>query len=103
MTFRQLDAVPALTELSAEERMFRASVREFAEREVRPLVREMDEHAKIPRTLIDRLFELGVMGIEIPEAHGGPGRRSSRRCSPSRRCPKSIPPWPCSSTCKTRW
>ena len=33
----------------------------------------MDEHAKIPRALVDKLFELGVMGIEIPEAHGGAG------------------------------
>jgi len=49
------------------------SVREFAEAQVRPLVREMDEHAKIPRSLIDQLFELGVMGIEIPESHGGSG------------------------------
>ena len=33
----------------------------------------MDEHAKIPRTLIDKLFDLGVMGIEVPEAYGGAG------------------------------
>ena len=59
--------------LSDDERLFRDSVFEFADREVRPLVREMDEHAKIPRQLIDRLFELGVMAIEIPEAHGGAG------------------------------
>jgi alkylation response protein AidB-like acyl-CoA dehydrogenase len=62
---------PPLTLLAEDERIFRDSVRAFAETEVRPLVREMDEHAKIPRTLIDRLFELGVMGIEIPEAYGG--------------------------------
>src|SRR5207253_110658 len=48
-------------------------VYEFADREIRPLVREMDEHAKIPRSLIDKLFDLGVMGIEIPEADGGGG------------------------------
>ena len=45
----------------------------LAEAQVRPLVREMDEHAKIPRTLIDQLFELGLMGIEVPEAYGGAG------------------------------
>jgi alkylation response protein AidB-like acyl-CoA dehydrogenase len=42
---------------------------------VQPLVREMDEQAKIPRSLIDQLFDLGVMGIEIPEAFGGSGGR----------------------------
>src|SRR5689334_16401838 len=35
----------------------------------------MDEHAKIPRDLIDQLFDLGVMGIEVPESHGGAGGR----------------------------
>jgi alkylation response protein AidB-like acyl-CoA dehydrogenase len=62
-----------LTLLAEDEVLFRDSVREFAEAQVRPLVREMDEQAKIPRTLIDRLFDLGVMGIEIPEAYGGAG------------------------------
>jgi len=63
--------VTALTALSDDERLFQQSVYEFAIREIRPLVREMDEHAKIPRILIDRLFALGVMGIEVPEIHGG--------------------------------
>jgi alkylation response protein AidB-like acyl-CoA dehydrogenase len=64
---------PALTRLSEDERLFRDSVYEFAHREIRPLVREMDEQAHIPRELIAKLFDLGVMGIEIPEAHGGAG------------------------------
>jgi alkylation response protein AidB-like acyl-CoA dehydrogenase len=64
---------PALTALSEDERLFRDSVYQFADREVRPHVREMDDHAKIPRELVDRLFELGVMGIEIPESYGGAG------------------------------
>jgi alkylation response protein AidB-like acyl-CoA dehydrogenase len=68
-------AALALTMLSEDETLFRDSVFEFADREVRPLVREMDEHAKIPKTLIDKLFDLGVMGIEIPEAFGGAGAR----------------------------
>ena len=62
-----------LTLLAEDEQIFRDSVREFAEAQVRPLVREMDEHAKIPKDLITRLFDLGVMGIEIPEAYGGAG------------------------------
>jgi alkylation response protein AidB-like acyl-CoA dehydrogenase len=64
-------APPPLTTLAEDEVLFRDSVRAFAEAEVRPLVREMDEHAKIPRPLIDRLFDLGVMGIEVPDAYGG--------------------------------
>ncbi len=59
--------------LSEDETLFRDSVYEFADREIRPLVREMDEHAKIPRSLVDKLFDLGVMAIEIPESYGGAG------------------------------
>jgi alkylation response protein AidB-like acyl-CoA dehydrogenase len=62
-----------LTTLSDDERLFRDSVYEFADREIRPLVREMDEHAKIPAELAAKLFALGVMGIEIPEPFGGSG------------------------------
>jgi alkylation response protein AidB-like acyl-CoA dehydrogenase len=69
----QLQFVPPLTTLNEDERLFRDSVYEFADREIRPLVRDMDEHAKIPRDLIDKLFDLGVMGIEIPETYGGAG------------------------------
>ena len=64
-----------LTILAEDERIFRDSVRDFAEAQVRPLVREMDEHAKFPKSLIDQLFELGVMGIEVPETFGGSGGR----------------------------
>jgi alkylation response protein AidB-like acyl-CoA dehydrogenase len=64
---------PPLTLLSEDERLFRDSVYAFADREVRPLVREMDEQARIPRDLIRKLFDLGVMAIEIPEVHGGGG------------------------------
>jgi butyryl-CoA dehydrogenase/short/branched chain acyl-CoA dehydrogenase len=62
-----------LTDLSEDENMFREQVRDFAEREVRPLVRSMEEAGQIPRALIDKCFELGLMGIEIPEEHGGAG------------------------------
>lgn len=73
---QQLDiSAQPLTVLAEDERIFRDSVFEFADQQVRPLVRQMDEEAKIPRQLIDRLFELGVMGIEIPESYGGAGAR----------------------------
>jgi len=62
-----------LTTLSDDEQAFYDSVAEFANKEVRPLVREMDEHGKIPRQLIDQLFGLGVMGVEVPEALSGAG------------------------------
>jgi alkylation response protein AidB-like acyl-CoA dehydrogenase len=62
-----------LTTLSDDEQLFRDSVYEFADREVRPLVRQMDDEAKIPHALIEKLFSLGVMGIEIPETLGGGG------------------------------
>ena len=65
----------ALTMLSEDERLFRDSVYEFADREIRPLVREMDERAAIAKPLIDKLFDLGVMGIEVPESYGGGGAR----------------------------
>ena len=64
---------PALTALSEDEVIFRDSVRQFADQQIRPLVRDMDEHAKLPRDLVDQLFDLGVMGIEIPERFGGSG------------------------------
>ena len=70
---QQIDTIPALTRLSQDEALFRDSVYEFADREIRPNVYEMDEHAKIPPQLIDKLFDLGVMGIEVPESYGGAG------------------------------
>ncbi|CAN5707528.1 acyl-CoA dehydrogenase [soil metagenome] len=69
------DYIPPLTALTEDEQIFRSSVREFAERRIGPLVRQMDEQAHIPRELVAELFDLGVMGIEIPESHGGAGGR----------------------------
>ena len=62
-----------LTRLSEDERLFRDSVYEYADREVRPFVREMDEHSKVRPELLRQLFDLGVMGIEIPDSFGGAG------------------------------
>ncbi len=69
------DLTVPLTTLTEDEVLFRDSVRQFAQTEIRPLVREMDEHAKFSSTLLTQLFDLGVMGIEVPEAHGGAGGR----------------------------
>jgi len=73
MAEQTIEHARPLTVLAEDEAIFRDSVRHFADAQVRPLVREMDEHAKIPRALVDQLFGLGVMGIEIPEAYGGAG------------------------------
>jgi alkylation response protein AidB-like acyl-CoA dehydrogenase len=75
VTQQQAESVPPLTQLTEDEIILRDSVRAFADAQIRPLVREMDEHAKIPRTLLDALFDLGIMGIEVPESYGGAGGR----------------------------
>jgi alkylation response protein AidB-like acyl-CoA dehydrogenase len=62
-----------LTLLSEEEELFRDTVREFAESEIAPHVHEMDEAAKFKPELIAKFFELGLMGIEVPEGLGGAG------------------------------
>ena len=62
-----------LTRLSEDEQMFRDSVREFAEGELRKRVEAMDEQGKLDPVLIKQCFELGLMGIETPEEYGGAG------------------------------
>jgi len=66
-------AATPLTVLSEEEQMFRDAVADFAESEVRPRVAAMERAAAIDPTLVPKLFELGLMGIEIPERFGGAG------------------------------
>jgi alkylation response protein AidB-like acyl-CoA dehydrogenase len=61
----------ALTQLSADEEMFRETVREFARDEIAPLVRQMDEAQKFDAGLLKKLHELGLMGIQVPEEFGG--------------------------------
>ncbi len=66
--------VPApLTVLSEDEILFRESVRQFAEEKVRPLAKEMDEKAIFDSGLLEQFFQLGLMGIEVPEQYGGAG------------------------------
>ena len=65
--------IPALTRLAEDEAIFRNSVYEFADKEVRPIARDMDEQATMSPALIRKLFELGVMSVEIPENYGGAG------------------------------
>jgi alkylation response protein AidB-like acyl-CoA dehydrogenase len=62
-----------LTELIEEERMFFATVRKFAQETIAPSVRTMDDEQQFAPGLVKKLFELGLMGIEIPEELGGAG------------------------------
>ncbi len=65
-------APPApLTTLTEDEILFRDNIRQFADEKVRPLVKEMDEKAVFEKDLIHDFFQLGLMGIEIPEQYGG--------------------------------
>jgi alkylation response protein AidB-like acyl-CoA dehydrogenase len=67
------DLPVALTTLTEDERLLRQSVREFAQQELASRVRAMDEAAKMDATLLTRLFDMGLMGIEVPERLGGGG------------------------------
>ena len=60
-------------ELSDEQRMVQAVARDFADKEVRPIAAAIDREARFPRETVRRMGELGLMGIAIPEAHGGGG------------------------------
>jgi butyryl-CoA dehydrogenase/short/branched chain acyl-CoA dehydrogenase len=71
-TLAPLRSLP-LTDLSEEEQMFKEQVRAFAEEKVRPLVHQMDEEGALSPDLIKACFDLGIMGVEIPEALGGAG------------------------------
>ena len=66
-------APQSLLALTEDEQLFRDSVRQFAEEAVRPLVKEMDEKGVFEHSLIEQFFQLGLMGIEIPEQYGGSG------------------------------
>ena len=67
------DLARPLTTLSEDEQLFRDNIRRFAEERITPLVKEMDEKQVMDKGLIDELFALGVMGIEIPTQYGGGG------------------------------
>ncbi len=66
-------AVPALTALSEEETMFRDAVREFADGEIAPRAHEMDRNGRYDDDLLPKLFEMGLMAVDVPEEYGGAG------------------------------
>lgn len=70
----------ALTMLTQDEIAFRDAVRDFAENEIKPLVSQMDHDAKMNPALVEKLFAMGLMGIETPEKYGGAGSSFMMAC-----------------------
>jgi alkylation response protein AidB-like acyl-CoA dehydrogenase len=66
-------AHPPLTQLSEEEQLFRDTVRDFADREVKPRVAAMEQASAVDPAVVRQCFEIGLMGVEIPEEYGGAG------------------------------
>ncbi|MFD2531444.1 acyl-CoA dehydrogenase [Gracilimonas halophila] len=65
--------IPPLTQLTEDEQMLKEATADFAEASIKPLVEEMDEKAKLDPDLIKEFFEMGLMGIDIPEQYSGGG------------------------------
>jgi len=74
-TILQVQAPNPLTTLTEDEVLFRDNIRQFADEKVRPLVKEMDEKGLFEKDLLHDFFQLGLMGIEIPEEYGGGGAK----------------------------
>ena len=74
-TTLQAAAPTPLTTLTDDELLFRDNIRQFADEKIRPLVKEMDEKGVFDKSLIHEFFQLGLMGIEIPEQYGGSGAK----------------------------
>ena len=74
-TTLQADTPAPLTVLTEDEVLFRDNIRQFADERIRPLVKEMDEKGVFDKDLIHEFFQLGLMGIEIPEQYGGGGAK----------------------------
>jgi alkylation response protein AidB-like acyl-CoA dehydrogenase len=71
----QLPNPAPITVLTDDEILFRDNIRQFADEKIRPLVKEMDEKGVFDKDLLHEFFQLGLMGIEIPEQYGGGGGR----------------------------
>jgi alkylation response protein AidB-like acyl-CoA dehydrogenase len=73
ITLEKRQAASPLVAFSEDEQLFRDSIRQFAEERIRPLVRTMDEKQVMDSGLVQELFQMGVMGIEVPQEFGGGG------------------------------
>ena len=65
--------IPPLTQLTEDEQMLKDAAADFAEASIKPKVQEMEENAKLDPALIKEFFEMGLMGIDVPEQYGGGG------------------------------
>ena len=74
-TTLQIPAPSPLTSFTEDEIMFRDNIRQFADEKVGPLVKQMDEKGIFDKDLLHQFFQLGLMGIEIPEQYGGGGAK----------------------------
>lgn len=72
ITAKNMTPLP-LVSLTEDEILFRDNIKQFADETIRPLVHEMDEKGMFDHSLLDQFFQLGLMGIEIPEQYGGGG------------------------------
>ena len=71
----QIPPPSPITMLTDDENLFRDNIRQFADEKIRPLVKEMDEKGVFDKELLHEFFQLGLMGIEIPEQYNGGGGR----------------------------
>src|SRR5579871_1384773 len=69
----QVDSPQPLTVLTEDEALFQSTVRQFAREQIAPHVRAMDEAAVFRKDILAQFFQMGLMGIEIPEEYGGQG------------------------------
>jgi alkylation response protein AidB-like acyl-CoA dehydrogenase len=74
------DTFRPLTHFTDDENAFREAVRSFAESEIKPLVHQMDQEAKMSPALIEKLFAMGLMGVETPDKFGGAGASFTTAC-----------------------
>ncbi len=70
----------ALTILTEDEQSFKEAIQAFAEAEIKPLVEKMDQNALMDSQLVKKLFEMGLMGIEIPEEYSGTNANFTTAC-----------------------
>src|SRR5699024_2428615 len=68
-----METMPPLTKLTEDEKLLRDAARDFAETNISPKVHDMDKAAKLDDELIQEFFDMGLMGIEVPEKYSGGG------------------------------
>jgi len=66
-------SISPISQLTEDEQMLKEATADFAQSSIAPRVHKMDEQAKLEQSLIDECFEMGLMGVEIPEKYDGAG------------------------------